>query len=90
MAEQAPGQTPPPEDDQARAAQWAQDRITEEAPLPHSNLPHYEHDSQRQTDLAAAEKSNIARAAGELGLTTAEWEAKRKELGRSPNRGDIK
>ena len=88
MAEQAPGQQQGQED-QARAAQWAADRIQEEQPLPHADLRHYEHDSQRQTDLAAAERGNIAKAAGELGMTSAEWQEKRKELGRSPTQRDV-
>jgi len=72
-----------------QASAWQRDRETESAPLPYANQPKYTNDSQRQVDLAAVERANIARAAGELGLTAEEWRAKRAELGRSPCRGDI-
>jgi hypothetical protein len=73
----------------ARAMQWEADRTTQAQPLPYAELRHYENDGQRQTDLAAAEQSNIARAAGELGLTSTEWHALRAELGHSPTQSDV-
>ena len=79
----------PPVDDTERAKQWEADRATEAAPAPYANLTHYENESQRQESLASAEQSNIARAAGELGLTTTEWHDLRSKLGRSPQRGDV-
>lgn len=72
-----------------RSQQWAQDRATEGSPLPFADEIHYTREVNKDLDLAAAERSNIARAAGELGLTTVEWEQMRKDLGRSPSRGDI-
>jgi hypothetical protein len=75
--------------DEARDAQLEADRAQEAAPLPYSHVTRYESEGQRQVDLAAAERGNIARAAGELGLTTTEWGDLRKKLGRSPSRGDV-
>lgn len=65
------------------------DRQTADAPLPYADLRHYTNETQRQVDLAAAERSNIAKAAGELGLTSAEYQGLRAKLGRSPTRGDV-
>lgn len=80
----------PEQDGEAIAAQWAADRAQEAAPLPHAGQSHYGDKGESQVDLAAAERGNIARAAGEVGLTTDEWTALRSELGRSPTRGDVK
>ena len=59
-------------------------------PLPGADQSHYSSETQRQAALEVAEKKNIARAAGELSLTSDEWYAKRTELGRSPTAGDIR
>ena len=75
--------------DEARAAQWEADRVREQAPLPYADLSSYQHEGQRQTDLAAAERSNIAHTAGELGLTSDEWSALRTKLGRPPRPTDV-
>ena len=56
-----------------------------EAGLPYSGARIYPHETARQVDLAAAERANIAQTAGEVGMTSTEWLAKREELGRSPN-----
>lgn len=77
-------------DDEARQAALGADRKTADAPLPYADVREYQHGGQRQADLAAAERSNVARTAGELGLTTEEWYALRTQLGRSPSAGDIK
>lgn len=82
MPEQGPHS---PED----AAQWEADRITEAAELPYADRRHYQNETERQTDLAAAERGNIAKAAGELGLTTDQWTDLRNKLGRSPRRDDV-
>lgn len=69
--------------------QWEADRAVEAAPLPYADRDRYQNDEERQVDLVAAERGNIARAAGELGLTTDEWTALRSKLGRSPRQGDV-
>jgi hypothetical protein len=76
-------------DDEVRAAQWEADRATEATPLPYADRKRYQDEGERQVDLATAERNNIARAAGALGMTVDEWTAKRKELGRSPQRRDV-
>ena len=88
MTEQTPNNVHA--DEQARAVAWELDRHTETLPLPGADQSHYSSEAQRQAALEVAEKKNIARAAGELGLTSGEWHAKRTELGRSPNAGDIR
>lgn len=75
---------------ESRDEEWAADRAQEAKPLPYSDLRHYSNEGQRQADLSAAEEKNIATAAGELGLTSTEWKDLRKQLGRSPGRGDVK
>jgi len=80
----------PNADDAARAEQWETDRTTEAQPLPYADQTHYKNPVEQGVDLAAAERSNVARAAGELGLTSPEWEAMRKDLGRSPRAEDLK
>jgi hypothetical protein len=72
-----------------RAQQWQADRALEATPLPHAEDRRYKSEADRQEDLAAAESSNIARAAADLGLTSVEWNALRSQLGRSPQRGDV-
>ena len=72
-----------------REALLAVDRATEAMPLPYADRTHYQSDVERQVDLAAAERSNVAAAAGELGITTDEYNRMREELGRSPGRGDV-
>jgi hypothetical protein len=72
-----------------RAAAWEADRENESAPLPYSEVSRYPNEAARQTDLRSAQSKNIASAAGELGLTSDEWTAMRKNLGRSPGRGDV-
>lgn len=59
-------------------------------PLPYADFKKYRNELQRQADLGAAEKQNIASAAEELGMTPDEWQDLRKELGRSPRRSDLK
>lgn len=86
MSEQAPNN---PSQVAQRAAELAIDRQVEAKPLPYSAVPRYGNFGQRQADLDAAETSNIAKAAGELGLTSAEWRTMRAELGRLPNLRDI-
>lgn len=76
-------------DEAARAAAWEADRQQEATHLPYSHVRHYSDPGERQIDLAAAERTNIARAAGELGLTSGEWSEMRSKLGRSPSRGDV-
>ncbi|HET9850823.1 MAG TPA: hypothetical protein VFP35_04360 [Candidatus Saccharimonadales bacterium] len=75
--------------DPARAAAWEVDRRIEAAPLPFAHERHYANESHRQIDLYAAGRGNIAKAAGELGLTTTEWHELRAKLGKSPSRGDV-
>lgn len=76
--------------DPNRQAQWEADRITEGQPLPGADVKSYiGREGLRQSDLEAAEKVNIARAAGELSLTTTEWQELRTKLGRSPRRSDM-
>ena len=65
----------PSQEDRSQALEA--DRQAEAAPLPYSGLKHYENDGQRQADLAAAERANIAQAAREAGLTSEEWQARR-------------
>ena len=72
-----------------RAAAWEIDRHVESIPLPGAEQSHYSSESQRQTALAVAERANVARAAGELGLTSDEWHRFRSELGRSPGPNDV-
>jgi hypothetical protein len=74
---------------ESRSEAWEADRRTEATPLPFAHVRKYEHPGQRQADLDAAGKSNIARAAGELGLTSDEYNVMRMRLGRSPSRDDI-
>jgi len=88
MTEQAPNNVRAYE--QVRAVDWNLDRDIETMPLPGADESHYSSETQRQAALAAAEKANIASAAGELGLTSDEWRAKRTELGRSPTPGDFR
>lgn len=76
-------------EDSNREAQLEADRATAAAPLPYADRQHYRHEGERQADLSAAEDSNVARAAQELKVTTVEWLDKRKELGRTPRRGDF-
>lgn len=92
--EQAAPTPQPSHDDVARGMaewteQWNQDRATEAGPLPGAGQTHYTGEAQRQAALAAAERANIANAAGQLGMTSSEWRAKREELGRSPTRNDV-
>lgn len=75
--------------DEERTAALETDRRIAAEPLPYADVKHYAHEYQRQTDLEAAERSNIAKAAGELGLTSDEWLAKRAQLGRSPTSRDV-
>ncbi len=75
-----------------REAAWQRDRATEETPLPGAELSHYptnDRGALRQSALYHAEQANIAAAAREVGATSAEWLAKRSELGRSPTRADF-
>jgi hypothetical protein len=85
-----PGETEPIPVEQEHAAQWEIDRAQEATPLPYSHLTHYENEGQRQVDLAAAERNNIARAAGRLGITSIQWLEMRDRLGRSPGPGDVR
>ncbi len=64
------------------------DRYLESIPLPGQGNQ-YLNEDERQLGLAVAERANIARSAGQLGLTSEEWKAKRTELGRSPTPEDI-
>lgn len=73
-----------------REEAWQKDRATEEAPLPGAGQRHYSDEGQRQSALRSAEQANIARAAGEAGVTTAEWLAKKSEINRSPTPADFR
>ena len=73
-----------------READLVIDRAIEATPLPFSHVRHYQNEVQRQVDLAAAERANIAKAAGELGMTSREWQDLRHQLGRQPTIYDIK
>lgn len=77
-------------DDAAREAALRVDREVETTPLPGAGQSHYRSDVERQIDLVHAERSNIAKAAGELGLTSDEWTVLRRQLGRSPTAADVK
>ena len=73
-----------------REEQWTRDREEEARPLPGHHLRNYDGDEgARQVDLVSAERSNIARAAGELGLTSDEWTELRRKIGRSPTSRDV-
>jgi|GEM_PF-3368115 len=73
-----------------RQRQWEIDRKEEARPLPGHHLRNYDGDEgARQVDLVSAERGNIARAAGELGLTTDEWTELRRKIGRSPTSKDV-
>lgn len=74
---------------EARAEAWKTDRELEATPLPGADVRHYRSEGERQAALVAAEKANIAQTAGELGLTTEEWHAKRIRLGHSPGRHEV-
>jgi hypothetical protein len=76
-------------DAEPQSEQWLTDRTTEAAPLPYAGKRSYTDEVERQVDLGAAEKGNIARAAGELGLTSTEWLDLRSQLGHSPSRSDV-
>jgi hypothetical protein len=67
------------------AAAWQADRNTEAKPLPYAGETRYPHDVAKNVDLAAAERSNVAKAAGEMGATSDEYMAARHALGHSPN-----
>lgn len=86
MSEDAPVHPDPA----SRIEAWIQDRATEATPLPGAGQTHYSSPYQRQEALVAAEKVNIARAAGALGLTSGEWRDLRAKLGRSPSAQDIR
>ncbi|MGH7234383.1 MAG: hypothetical protein ACREF7_02975 [Candidatus Saccharimonadales bacterium] len=75
--------------DADRRAALAVDRYIETMPLPGHELSHHSSEEQRQTALAVSEITGIARSAGELGLTSAEWRAKRDQLGRYPTLSDL-
>ena len=75
--------------EELRAAALEADRQTEEKPLAGDGQRHYTGEAQRQAALAGAEPANIARAAGELGMTSDEWQAKRVQLGRPPTTRDV-
>lgn len=85
-----PAITERPLSESERRAALEADRALAERPLPYSGLTSYENNTQRQIDLDAAGRANVARAAGALGLTSDEWAAKRRELGRTPTSSDIK
>ena len=76
-------------DGAARAEQWEADRVVEATPLPYAGQSHYRNPGERQIDLEAAEKSNVAQAAGELGLTSDEYLALRKVVGHNPGQEDV-
>ncbi|HET9721654.1 MAG TPA: hypothetical protein VFP32_01340 [Candidatus Saccharimonadales bacterium] len=59
------------------------DRQVESMPLPGAEQRHYTSEAQRQAALAAAERANIAKAAGKAGLTSDEWRTKRDRDARS-------
>jgi len=74
------------------AAQKAALKINNEAGLgsaPGAGQSHYGGEAIRQMALSHSEQGNVARAATESGVTTEVWQAKRKELGRSPTQRDF-
>lgn len=90
MNEQYPQPNEAYQTDADRAADWEIDRHVESMPLPGAGQSHYSSESQRQLALAVAERANIARTAGGLGLTSGEWNTLRSTLGRSPGPNDVK
>lgn len=72
-----------------REAAWQRDRDTEAAPLPGAGQSHYSGEGQRQSAIYAASESIVAARAREAGVTSAEWQAKRKEIGKSPTPADF-
>ena len=74
---------------QARAEAWQADRELESRPLPGDDVRHYRSNVERQAAIDAAGVANVAKAAGELGMTSAEWNTLRQKLGRSPEARDV-
>lgn len=68
---------------------WMKDRGTETAPLPYANTPYDNDPIRRQVDLDAAARKNIATAAGELGMTSEQYEDFRRKNKRSPTPRDV-
>jgi transposase-like protein len=88
--EQSPQSHNPYANEADRDVAWQIDRQVESTPLPGAGQSHYSNEYRRQLALAAAERSNVARVAGELGMTSDEWRIKRAELGRSPEARDVR